>query len=165
VPSWVGDIAIPLAIFVLGLIWPPLVRAWRNRRFEALVLRELCEASPRDPDGTGPRVTRTFIHRDIICRAADSAELVAGLDPTLAYHLRQLWAAHDRGGGDREERTSFVYHLHELRRFFHGNSGDDATEDPGRFFHRWSAVLSGRRRRLLDTLDTVIGRWEGATPG
>jgi hypothetical protein len=104
-PFWLDvlDVAvIPVAILLLGLLWPAIGRYWQRRALRLLILRELAELGPapkRQSDKTWTdRVRRRCLHRDLLLdRGERQAELALTLNPRLVYELAQMWSAAEEG--------------------------------------------------------------------
>jgi hypothetical protein len=114
------DLGVPLTIAVvaatLAAFWPWL-QAWqRGSRFQALIKRELEEVGshPEVPVPEKPwweHATKRFVHQELLDRESvpQNRDFLLDLDPTIVYHVSQLWMAlADRNG------KQWRYHLSEL---------------------------------------------------
>ena len=93
-------VLVPLAIAAIAIAWEPIRAAWRRRNFRSLVVRELSEAGPRRLTEGSPWptwLTRRFTHEVIIRDPGEHLDFLLGLDPTLVYHLSQMWISFEKG--------------------------------------------------------------------
>lgn len=147
------DLGVPLTIAVVAAtvaaFWPWL-QAWqRGRRFQALIKRELEEVGPH-PEEPNPKkpwwehATKRFVHQEIFDResVSQNRDFLLDLDPTLVYHVSQLWMSlADRNG------TQWRYHLSKL-----AANEKVSTERLRRARDRWEAVLEAQDPKWLESM-------------
>jgi hypothetical protein len=100
-PKEILDIVlVPLAIAVLGLLWPTLQTARRRWDFTNLLRRELQEAAPnpatRQPGCSWARhLDKRFLHQAMMSgTSGGDPSTILSLSRDLAYELQQMWSAH-----------------------------------------------------------------------
>jgi hypothetical protein len=133
---WAEVLVIPLAGVVFSWLWPVMQGWYRRRRFTALIVRELREVGPY-PDTPQPAMKwwehlgRQFVHAKILGEASANRDFILSLDPTLTYHVTQLWsAAADHNAGN------WLHYLERCVRY-------DRSGDVKRAKAAWQALLNG----------------------
>jgi ABC-type nickel/cobalt efflux system permease component RcnA len=99
-PKEILDILlVPVALAVLGLLWPTLQGARRRWDFKNLLRRELEEAAPEpathQPGCSWARhLNKRFLHQGMLPgESGGDASSMLSLNPKLAYELNQMWSA------------------------------------------------------------------------
>lgn len=139
---WLEILIVPALLAAVGSLlafaWPTIQRLQRQRRFKALLHRELEEIGPTDPwcptakfredkredpkyDDKNPRpridasiswtqyLSRRFVHERFLRPQSTDNEFLLSLDPELVYFVSQLWMAYDSGN-----HSQWNYYLGEL---------------------------------------------------
>jgi hypothetical protein len=101
---WPKDILeivlVPLAIAVLGFLWPTLQAGRRRWEFLRLLRRELEEAGPTPATrqqgcGWARHLEKRFLHQSLMPgQSSGDPSSMLSLKPELAYDLHQMWSAH-----------------------------------------------------------------------
>ena len=98
------------------MFWPWVQTAFRGRKFEGIIRRELEEVGPYPwhPVDNRPwweHASKRFVHEEIFARAQISAnrDFLLSLNPTVVYRVSQVWMAFGKRDGDQ-----WLHFLREL---------------------------------------------------
>lgn len=117
------DVLLVLAVggFV-ALFWPKLQAYYKRRRFENLIARELEEIGPFRKQGEPTfsswvdHQQKDFVHRRVLENPSQNFDVILSLDPTLVYHVSQLWDALKTG-----DDSQWLHYLKKLADRFGNN--------------------------------------------
>lgn len=111
--DWLEIVVIPVSLALVALAWPWIQR-WNHRLvFMNLIIRELKETRPFEPEvekgSWSAHLTKTFVHQRIFREPSANREFLLSLHPDLTYFVSQLWDAHARN-----DKVQWLNYLQEL---------------------------------------------------
>lgn len=111
----------------------------RRERFEDLIMRELQELKPcEEKDIKAKRSgnwtdyqNKEFLHEKIFDNPSENRDFILSLDPTLVYHVSQLWKAKKA-----DDSKQWLYYLGELSKEY-----GEYISDP---HEKWKELIDGQ---------------------
>lgn len=133
-------VLVPGVLTWLAFYWPKRLAERqaddRRDRFESLIKRELEELGPCPEDkkknagNWADYQIKNFLHVKIIDNPSENRDFILSLDPTLVYHVSQLWEARNAPDGDQ-----WLYYLDKLSQRY----GGKVTEA----YDQWYPLIKG----------------------
>ena len=96
------DFTVPIAVAIIGGLvasWNFIQTRWNGNRFQKLILRELGEVIPSEPDKRDGKMSsymkKKFIHKEMLGNLTENKDFIFSIDSNLIHLTKQLWNAFD----------------------------------------------------------------------
>jgi hypothetical protein len=136
---------------LIALTWPEIQRRYRRRAFRQLILRELQELKPLNPeermDNWQAHQQKNFVHKRIFEAPSENRDFILSLSPDLVYYLSQLWDAREQGNPEQWlhflERLAKIGMLPETGYATYDSKNDEEnkTINESSIYEQWESVI------------------------